>query len=120
VREAVKRLPELQGATIKWLDNYQRGRFELFVDTSDLSHSVDKFNISTERLMAGMILAGMLIGGAIALAVPTDTAIGLYLKLAIFVVFVIAALLGLWLVLRILWRGFREERRLEQMKNPWK
>ena len=29
VREAVKRLPELQGATIKWLDNYQKGRFEV-------------------------------------------------------------------------------------------
>ena len=68
VREAVKRLPELQGATIKWLDNYQKGRFEVIVDTSDLSRSVDKFNISAERLMVGMILAGMLIGGAIALA----------------------------------------------------
>ncbi len=120
VREAVKRLPELQGATIKWLDNYQKGRFEVIVDTSDLSRSVDKFNISAERLMAGMILAGMLIGGAIALAVPMETAIGVYIKLAMLLIFVIAAGLGLWLVLRILWRGFREERRLESAKNPWK
>jgi ubiquinone biosynthesis protein len=120
VREAVKRLPELQGATIKWLDNYQRGRFELFVDTSDLGRSVDKFNISVERLMAGMILAGMLIGGAIALALPSETQAGVYLKLLVLVIFVIAAGLGLWLVLRILWRGFREEQRLESTKNPWK
>ena len=42
VREAVKRLPELQGATLKWLDNYQKGRFEVIVDTSDLSRSVDQ------------------------------------------------------------------------------
>ncbi len=120
VREAVKRLPELQGATIKWLDNYQKGRFEVVIDTSDLSRSVEKFNISAERLMAGMILAGMLIGGAIALAVPTETEVGVYLKLLVLVIFVIAAGLGLWLVLRILWRGFREERRLERAKNPWK
>ena len=116
----MKRLPELQGATLKWLDNYQKGRFEVIVDTSDLSRSVDKFNISAERLMAGMILAGMLIGGAIALAVPRETDIGVYLKLAVLSIFVMAAALGLWLVLRILWRGFREERRLERNKNPWK
>jgi len=120
VREAVKRLPELQGATLKWLDNYQKGRFEVVIDTSDLSRSVDRFNISAERLMAGMILAGMLIGGAIVLAAPAETEIGLYIKLGIFLVFVIAASLGLWLVLRILWRGFREEQRLNRNKNPWK
>jgi predicted unusual protein kinase regulating ubiquinone biosynthesis (AarF/ABC1/UbiB family) len=120
VREAVKRLPELQGATIKWLDNYQKGRFEVVIDTSDLSRSVDRFNISAERLMAGMILAGMLIGGAIALVAPVEYEIGLYVKLAVLLVFVVAAALGLWLVIRILWRGFREERRLERNKNPWK
>ena len=120
VREAVKRLPELQGATIKWLDNYQKGRFEVFVDTSDLAHSVDKFNISAERLMVGMILAGMLIGGAIALVAPAESIIGAYIKLAVLIIFVIAAGLGLWLVFRILWRSFREERRLERDKNPWK
>jgi ubiquinone biosynthesis protein len=120
VREAVKRLPELQGATIKWLDNYQKGRFEVTIDTSELGRSVDKFNISVERLMAGMILAGMLIGGAIVMAAPVATQIGQYVQLAVFLIFVIAAGLGLWLVIRILWRGFREERRLDRNKNPWK
>jgi len=41
-------------------------------------------------------------------------------KVAIFIIFVIAAGLGLWLVLRILWRGFREEQLLARNKNPWK
>jgi hypothetical protein len=65
-------------------------------------------------MMVGMILAGMLIGGAIALAVPSETEIGIYLRLGVLVIFVLAAGLGLWLVIRILWRGFREERRLER------
>ena len=120
VREAVKRLPELQGATIKWLDNYQKGRFEVFVDTSDLGQHIDRFNASTERLMLGMILTGMLIGGAIALAVPAATIVGEYIRLAVLLVFVSAAGIGLWLIYRILWRSFREERRLERSKNPWK
>ena len=120
LREAVKRLPELQGATIKWLDNYQKGRFEVTIDTSDLGRHIDRFNVSAERLMAGMILAGMLIGGAIALAVPAATIVGEYIKLAVLLIFVFAAALGLWLVFRILWRSFREESDLAHNKNPWK
>ncbi|HTP07880.1 MAG TPA: hypothetical protein VMP08_06500, partial [Anaerolineae bacterium] len=108
------------GATLKWLDNYQKGRFEVYVDTSELSRSVDKFNISTERLMVGMILAGMLIGGAIAMVAVPQTEIGVSIKLATFAIFAIAAGLGLWLTLRILWRTFGEERRLSGDKNPWK
>ena len=120
LHEAVKRLPELQGATLKWLDNYQKGRFEVKIDTSDLGQNVDRLNLSTERLMAGMILAGMLIGGAIAMVAVPQTEIGIYIRLATFAIFAIAAGLGLWLVLRILWRGFREEQRLDRSQNPWK
>jgi len=120
LREAVKRLPELQGASLKWLDNYQKGRFEIFVDTSDLGQHIDRFNVSAERMMVGMILAGMLIGGAIALAVPAATIVGEYIKLAVLLIFVIAAALGLWLVFRILWRSFRQESALDRSKNPWK
>jgi ubiquinone biosynthesis protein len=120
VREAVKRLPELQGATLKWLDNYQKGRFELTVDASSLGPQIDRFNISTERLMAGMILAGMLIGSAIIMVSPAESQIGAYIKLGVFIVFVVAAALSLWLVLRILWRGFREEQQLRRNRNPWK
>jgi ubiquinone biosynthesis protein len=119
VREAVRRLPELQGATIKWLDNYQKGRFEVVVDTSDLGQHVDRFNVSTERLMLGMILTGMLIGGAIALAVPVATIVGEYIRLAVLLVFVGAAGIGLWLIYRILWHSFREQQRLDRSKNPW-
>jgi hypothetical protein len=89
------------------------------VDTSDLGQHIDRFNVGTERLMAGMILAGMLIGGAIALAVPAATIIGEYIQLAVLLIFVFAAAIGLWLVYRILWRSFREERTLNE-HNPWK
>jgi len=33
---------------------------------------------------------------------------------------VLAAGLGLWLVRRILWRIFRDERQIERTENPWK
>jgi len=71
-------------------------------------------------LMVGMILAGMLIGGAIAMVAVPQTEIGVYIKLAILLIFVFAAAIGLWLVFRILWRGFREEQQLDRAKNPFK
>jgi hypothetical protein len=52
----------------------------------------------TERLMLGMILTGMLIGGAIALAVPAATIVGEYIRLAVLLIFVFAAGIGLWQV----------------------
>jgi ubiquinone biosynthesis protein len=120
LREAVKRLPELQGASLKWLDNFQKGRFEVTIDTSDLGQHIDRFNVSAERLMVGMILAGMLIGGAVATVATPQTELGNYVKLGMLMIFIAAAALGLWLVVRILWRGFREEQRLDRAKNKWK
>ena len=35
-RELLKRVPSLQEATLGWLDQYQKGRFEVYVDTSGL------------------------------------------------------------------------------------
>ena len=120
LREAVKRLPELQGATLKWLDNYQKGRFEISVDTSDLGQHIDRFNVSTERLMVGLILAGLLVGGSIALTAQVRTEVGAYIQLAVFTILIVTAVISLWLIIRILWRSFREERALDRSKNPWK
>jgi hypothetical protein len=52
--------------------------------------------------------------------VPAATIIGEYIKLAVLLIFVFAAGIGLWLIYRILWRSFREEQRLDRSQNPWK
>ena len=43
-RELFKRIPNLTEATTKWLDQYQKGRFEVTLDTSQLSKEVDKLS----------------------------------------------------------------------------
>ncbi len=68
-REALKRLPSLQEATMSWLDQYQKGRFEVYVDTSGLDKSVDKLSSFGRQVVIAMILVGMLIGSAIATSV---------------------------------------------------
>ncbi len=68
-REALKRVPSLQEATMGWLDQYQKGRFEVYVDTSGLDKSADRLSSFGRQVIIAMILVGMLIGSAIATTV---------------------------------------------------
>ena len=66
-REVMKRLPSFQDATIKWLDQYQKGRFEVFVDTSDLAKEVGRLKSWGRQIVVAIILVGIIIGSAIAM-----------------------------------------------------
>ena len=67
-KEVVHRLPSLQEATIRWLDQYQAGKFVVELNTDDLNRQVGRAYEGLERLTVGLILAGMLIGSAIGMA----------------------------------------------------
>jgi ubiquinone biosynthesis protein len=67
-RQLVRNLPDLETATMSWFSQYQKGKFVLTVDTSDLTKGVDRFSLALNRLTLGVILVGMLIGSAIALS----------------------------------------------------
>jgi ubiquinone biosynthesis protein len=67
-KEVVHRLPSLQEATIRWLDQYQAGKFVVELNTDDLNRQVGRAYEGLERLTIGLILAGMLIGSAIGMA----------------------------------------------------
>lgn len=111
VREVFKRLPTLQEATVKWLDQYQKGRFEVFVDTSDLAKEVDKLSSLGRQIVVALVLVGMIIGSAIAtstLAVveTTDPLWESLYRLA-YIAFLISAGVGIVIVLGYLWRWIR-------------
>ena len=59
-------LPDLQTATLSWLKQYRKGRFEVYVDTSGLGKEVSKLNRIGRLVVIGIVLAGMLVGSAIA------------------------------------------------------
>jgi ubiquinone biosynthesis protein len=65
-REIMKRIPTLQEATVSWLDQYQKGRFEVYLDTSGLSKEVNKLSSLGRQIVVGILLVGMIIGSAIA------------------------------------------------------
>ena len=109
--EFIKRLPNLSEATIKWLDQYQKGRFELYLDTSELSKSVDKFNKWGRQVVVAIMLTGMVIGSAIAVAaVGLTNTQGVWAErmsqLAYFG-YIFAMIIAAIVVTRLVWRWMR-------------
>ncbi len=112
-REALKRLPSLQEATIGWLDQYQKGRFEVYVDTSALTKEVDKLARFGRQVVVALMLVGMIVGSAIATSViafiqPDERVWGFASYLA-YLGFVAPMVLAVLLVLRLMWRWIRGE-----------
>ena len=110
-REALKRLPSLQEATLGWLDQYQKGRFEVYVDTSALDKSVDKLGRLGREIVIALMLVGMIIGSAIATSViafiqPVGRLWGFASQLA-YLGFVVPMFVAILIVLRLLWRWIR-------------
>lgn len=111
-REVVYRIPSLVEATTKWLDQYEKGRLSVYVDTSDLTPKIDQFDKalgkSLDRLLLGLILAGWLIGAAIAATVDVDI-FGFPLSDLAFYMFLAGAMVGAFVVIQTIRRLNKEE-----------
>ena len=112
-RELLKRMPSLQDATLGWLDQYQKGRFEVHLDTSALTKEVDKLARFGRQVVVALMLVGMIIGSAIATSViafiqPDERVWGFASYLA-YLGFVAPMVVAILIVLRLLWRWIRGE-----------
>ena len=67
--ELASRLPSLREATFSWLDQYQKGRFVVTLDTSDLQKGLTSIGSVSRNLTMGLIVAGQLVALALVLAV---------------------------------------------------
>jgi ubiquinone biosynthesis protein len=97
IREVTYRIPTLVEATTKWLDQYEQGRLSFHLDTSDLSPQVAELNRglanSSDRLVMGLVMAGWLVGAAIASTV--DVQVGAFqLSDLAFYMFMAGAIVG--------------------------
>ncbi len=111
-REVVYRIPSLVEATTKWLDQYEKGRISVHVDTSDLTPQVDKLDKalskSLDRLLLGLVLTGWLVGAAIASTVEVD-AFGFPLSDLAFYMFLAGAFIGAVVVYQTVRRLNKED-----------
>jgi len=107
-REVVYRLPTLVEATTKWLDQYEKGRFEVHIDIGDLDEQVEEFsrgfNQAVNRLVMGLVLAGWIVGSAIASSFEGEFG-GFDLSKLAFYMFVAGGIVGAFVVVRGLWQS---------------
>jgi ubiquinone biosynthesis protein len=104
-KEVLRRVPSLQGATLSWLDQYQKGKLVVEVDTTDLNREVGRFAVVGGQLAAAAIIAGAVVGAGIVVAAlifaqPTE---GTLLPAILVLVFVGLVLMGVVMA----WRMFR-------------
>ncbi len=68
-KELARRVPSMESAAFKWLDQFNRGKIVVEVDTSDLTRSSDKVASLGRQATTGIIVVGQLIGTAIAMVI---------------------------------------------------
>jgi len=108
LREASQQIPSLKDATLKWLGMYQKGRFELNVDTSEMNRELKKVRGTINLGVIGLMLAGMIIGSAFAATVATlEGDFWSLLPRVAFIGYISAMALAAILIILLLWRRWR-------------
>jgi ubiquinone biosynthesis protein len=68
-KELARRVPSLESATLSWLDQYNKGKFVVEVDTKGLERSISSVSAIGRQATVGVIVVGQLIGTAIVMAI---------------------------------------------------
>jgi hypothetical protein len=104
-------VPSLAEASLKWIEQYQKGRFDVHVDTSELAKEVDKLGSMGRQVVIAIILVGMIIGSAIA-----ASSVGLrglqgeewnFLFRLAYAGYILSMLVAILIVFRLVWQWLR-------------
>jgi ubiquinone biosynthesis protein len=101
VKELVRKIPDLQQATMRWVTQYEKGKFEVELNTDALNSRLDIFNLAAQRLAVGMILLGMVIGSAFATNMD-GVIFGIRLSHVAFIIFAFTLVYSLLMVVRMM------------------
>jgi ubiquinone biosynthesis protein len=104
LKEVVRHLPNMQLATVKWLQQYEKGHFTVHVDTSQLADQVGSFGVAVRYLTVAIIVLGMLVSTAIAATVGVQN-MGFWGDFVVFLFFA-TLVLAAYLVIRMMRRIF--------------
>lgn len=110
-RQAAGNLPSLSEATMGWLNQYRKGRFEVYIDTSGVAREVTKINHLGRQLVVALLVVGMVIGSAIAtVGIGLGEFTGRYwdfiAQIAVFG-YIFSSIIAALIVLRLIWRWLR-------------
>jgi ubiquinone biosynthesis protein len=68
-KELARRVPSFEGAALSWLDQFNKGKFVVEVDTKGLERSISSVSDIGRQATVGVIVVGQLIGTAIVMAI---------------------------------------------------
>ena len=101
-KEAIRSIPSLEEIFTSWLTQLRKGRFTVYVDTSDVSKQIseldDALTLNVRRLTLALLLVGLLVGASIASNTPADLVPNMA-ELA-YLIFISAAILAGVVILR--------------------
>jgi ubiquinone biosynthesis protein len=111
LRQATENLPSLSDATLSWFKQYQKGRFEVYLDTSGMSKEVNKLGRIGRQAVIAVILVGLIIGSAIAtIGIGLGGLQGAFWNLITQIAvlsYVLSSLVAAVIVLRLVWHWLR-------------
>src|SRR6185369_14224391 len=81
-KELARRVPSLEGAALSWLDQFNKGKFVVEVDTKGLERSISSVSDIGRQATVGVIVVGQLIGTAIVMAILLQPALTQFQGLA--------------------------------------
>jgi predicted unusual protein kinase regulating ubiquinone biosynthesis (AarF/ABC1/UbiB family) len=75
-KEAIRSIPSIEEIFTSWLTQLRKGRFTVYVDTSEVSKQIgeldDALTLNVRRLSLVLLLVGLLVGASIASNTPGD------------------------------------------------
>ena len=101
LKDIVRRIPDLQQATMQWPNQYEKGKFEAEVNTDEINSRLDIFNVAAQRLAIGIVLLGMIIGSAFATSIE-GSFLGIDFSALAFLIFIFAILTGTIMAIRMM------------------
>ncbi len=87
----------------KFTENLSENRIKFRVDAIDEQRFTDAFQKVANRITAGLIIAALIVGAAMLVRIPSTWTIGGY-PLFAFLLFILAAIIGLYLLYQILFK----------------
>ena len=112
-KELARRVPSIESAAFQWLDQFNKGKLVVELDTSQLTNSVDKLGSLGRQATVGIIVVGQLIGTAIAMIILLQPALASFTSFAYIamIAFGVTLLVSFFVLFRML---FWRRRRLSQ------
>jgi ubiquinone biosynthesis protein len=92
-KELARRVPNMESAALSWIDQFNKGKLTVEVDTKGLERSIAGINDIGRQATVGVIVVGQLIGTAIIVAILLQPSLSEFQGLAYFAMIAFAVTL---------------------------